>query len=278
MMTDTQKRLLQCLSVLPFLTVQQMTQLRFSAGSASYVSTLLKGLWEQGYVTRQAVPGIHRVGSVPWIYSLAAKGRSYLRHSDGISRSAPYLSHRRGITDYDDLRHDLGITDLLIAGYLFAKHHPDIVLVRMMHDRMLRATPKWPVVFDGWLEFLAHGAEQQCIALEYERSVKDAATFAEKITDILHCITPDPIIDQSLYEQRFGTTALTIAYVTSISPAYAETMRERTEQVLAHAVRRQDADVFRFRYIPVGPVDPAVYDEQSWSRPFDPQLVSLLSL
>lgn len=278
MIRDNEKRILQWLSVFPFLTVQQVTRLLFRQGSASYASTLLKGLWQQEYVDRRSLPSIIRAGSVPWIYSLATKGRWYLRHKGYDFKNHSYPSRLADITDYDDLRHDRGVTDFLIAGYLLAKQHQDIVLMRIIHDRLLRARQQSPVVFDGWMEFLIRGNEQQCIAVEYERSIKDVETFEEKIAATLRLLAPDPLTGESQYEEIFGTSVVTIAYITPISPAYAREMQTRTEKVLEQNAQKQDADVFRFQYIPAGPVDPRVYYEQSWSRPGDTQLVPLVTV
>ncbi|GHO98358.1 hypothetical protein KSF_084060 [Reticulibacter mediterranei] len=276
MISDTEKRILQCLYVFPFLTVQQVRRL-LMFHSSSYASTKFRALWMKELIQRRSLPSAIRAGSVPWIYALTRSGRSYLRRSGYNLRYHPYPSEVFAVEDYDNLRHDLAVTDFLIAGYLLAKQYPAISLIEMLHDRTLRAMQQSPAVFDGWLNFLVRGGKQQCIALEYERREKDVKAFERKIMALLNFIVPNAQ-GKSPYETQFHTASLTISFVTPISLDYTYTLKQRIETILKVTEKVYEADVFRLLYLPPGEVDPATFLTASWLRPFTDQKMSLIAV
>lgn len=65
-----------------------------------------------------------------------------------------------------------------------------------------------PIVPDGWLDLLLAGNLQMCLVLELDRGTLEQRAWRRKVRSLL-------AYARSPYQERFGTTSLTVAVVTT---------------------------------------------------------------
>lgn len=272
-------RLLRIFVTLPVLTIAQMTRLLYSSGSSRYVSALLKQLTDNHYLTRQALPSTLRVGSVPYVYSLAQRGRSYLVGL-GYDLSGRYVVRQTGSRSYPFLAHTLAITDVLIAAMLLPKYNNSLTVADVRHDVTLKGLLHGYVVPDGFMDIRIRDSLQHCFFLELDRGTESKRQLRQKILGLLRLIQPAPGTGQSVYEQIFATTSLTICYAIVAQPEKRLTdMIRWTDEVLTETGNTRERDLFRFVRIPEGPLDPVwFFLTPIWRRIEGASLVSILEL
>ena len=245
-------RILRTFVTLPVLTLGQITRLWYNTGSLPYVGTLCKHLVDGGYLTRQALPSDIRVGSVPYVYGLSQKGKQYL---DSLGYDLP--GNVSALHSYPFLLHALAITDVLIAAVLLPTCNKNITLADIRHDLALKRLIRGYVVPDGFIDFRIHENIQQCLFLELDRGTESKSQIQKKLIGTLRFIQPAVGNGQSMYEQLFHTTSLTIAYAIVAQPEKRlSDIAHWTNEVLAETGNSSEADLFRFANISAVVLDP----------------------
>lgn len=245
------------------LTVEQVTRLHYSAGSVRYVSALLKSMAEKNLLVRSARDHV----SLPYVYMLGKQGMKYLREirEDIISF---YPSEHKALS-WSYIKHIIATNDVLIAALKLSPVAPNIEVIELKHDWLLRTELK-NVVPDGWINFLLNGNMQVCVWLEVDRGTEKEKAFRRKIAVIVEFI-------RYHYVETFGTPSVTVAFATTQGQRRCEAMRVWTEKELSATFNREFADVFRFAAITTGALEPnEVFLATIWKAPFRDEHVALI--
>ncbi len=256
LLTFAKDRILKSFAVLHFMTVAQMTRLFYSNGSGRYVNALLKEFTDHRYLMRQTLPSDIRAGSVPYVYCLAQRGRTYLIRQgyDLATRSSAF---RTALHASPFLAHTLAVTDVLIAAILLPTYNRTIELHDIRHDLTLKRLLHGPAVPDGFIDFRIRGTIQQCFLLELDRGTESKLQIQRKLEGLLRLVQPPTVDEPSIYEQLFATTSLTIAFATvSQSEKRLTDLARWTQEVLIRTGSTNEADIFRFAHLSPGTLDP----------------------
>ena len=270
--------ILQLLHRYPYLTARQVQRLRYGRGSLSYVQLKLRLLDAGGFLTRFYPPRAARAGSSPAVYRLAARGRRLLRQAGCACRWRTPRS-RDDVRSFLFLTHTLAAIDVLIAAELLTRHDARLRLARLLTEPQLRRRPavvtladgsRTTVIPDGWLDLRLAGRGQIAVALELDRGTTEQRRWRRKIRALLAWANGP-------YQQRFGTTSLTVAVVATPGPARQAMLRRWTEAELEQHGQAGAADLFRFAGMRPARVTPrALFQEPRWQRPFATKLIPLL--
>jgi len=243
-----------------YLTAKQVCRLHYSPGSFTRVEQLLKELKDNTYLHWDFLPVKRRFGSSPAYYRLAKRGVSYLRMLGFDTSILPYPSEKKEVKTIF-LPHTMAVNDVLIASSLLPRFAPDITLVEMRHELLLKRTMKSPVIPDGWLDFRRDN-EQTCFWLEVDRGTEDVKVFRQKIRALV-------TFAQTSYQAVFGTSSITILVATTAGTVRLNTIRKWIEQELTEMQQTREADLFRIAAIPEGELDPMrLFFDSCWACPF----------
>lgn len=235
-------RILEAIYLYHFMTVEQVTRLFYSPGTVSTVRTLLGELEKQKYLLSFHEPRPTPFGSTPKIYTLSLQGFNRLK-KQGISMP---LRFREPDTEeleknYLFLKHNLAVTDFLIAAKRLEKILPDIQLYEFFHERALKQQPpltvaieKWDVKGkqivdkdgkvtmttiklypDGFLDFRVlveadKTPKRFCLLLELDRKTESELDIKRKIRGLLAAVKSGECLN------RFGAKLPTIAFVNAV--------------------------------------------------------------
>lgn len=263
-----------------YLSARQTTRaLVYSPGSLTLIQSKLKRLVDAGFLQRIFLPRANQhAGSSPLVYSLASRGRHYLQD---MGLSAP--SRQRPSEEAERERsllflpHTLAVNDFLIAADLLSLRYPEVSLEGMIHERGLRREPVYvsekgrivPIVPDGWIDLLLSGNLQMCLVLELDRGTVEQRAWRRKIRSLL-------AYARGPYQERFGTTSLTVAVVTTAGEKRLGSLLRWTEAEIGTDCGG-DADLFRLTGISAEEASPeAIFGQPVWYRPGDEAPVPLL--
>jgi hypothetical protein len=277
-LTPTDEAILRLLQAYHYLTAEQITRLRYSRGSLTYVRDRLKTLTDTGYLQRTYLPRMGRGGDTPAIYRLARRGITFLRDA-GADLSIRFRPSE-GQHSYLFLAHTLAVNDVLIAADLLTRTREDVALASVLHERDLKRQPvkvttakdeQLSVIPDAWLDFRLLAAQKRmCIVLELDRGTVEEGQFRRKIRGLL-------AYSNGPYQEVTGAKSLTIAFPTTAGDRRETEMRHWTEKELTDLNRDRDRDLFRFRAIALPPDPVDLYLGNSWRRPFDRDRSPLLT-
>src|SRR5258708_31304310 len=230
-----------------FMTVEQVTRLLYSSGSISKVRSLLAALAApkeingkkiEGYLVSFHEPRPTPVGSTPKIYTLSLRGFNHLKKL-GVSQ---LLRFREPDSDeleknYLFLKHNLAVTDFLIAAKLVEKVSPRIELYELLHERALKQQP--PLIatvekrtpdgepmlsgdgkvamqtirlyLDGFMDFRVSLEDRDkpvrfCLLLELDRKTESELDIRRKIRGLLTAVKSGECL------KRFGTRNPTVGF------------------------------------------------------------------
>jgi hypothetical protein len=201
-----------------FLTVAQVTKLRYSSGSETTCQDRLKRLYNAGVLDRVQLPHIGK-GNSEFLYALSSKGYRELEPF-GISNFTRYRSADTHSLRLPHLQHLQTLNDWLIAARLLCRVHPDITLVSMKHDLDMKRSPMrvtldrqtFSLVPDGFLDFrlsIAGRLYAMPVWVEIDRGTEWGNTLKLKLQKIIHAI-------QSLaFQELFGVSSVTVAIATT---------------------------------------------------------------
>lgn len=260
------------------LSSSQVCRLLYSLGSLSWVQAKLKRLVDLEYLQRLFLPRPSRFGSAPSIFTLARKGLNHLA-AQGIEvqkRHRP--SERQG--SYFFLAHTLAVNDVLVSFELLCRRSPNLQLRAMLHESALRRDAAYvederqrrvAVVPDGWITLVIDGAYEMALALEVDRGTEGQAKWRRKVRALVAW-------SQGTYQEKMGTTSLTIAVITTPGVNRMHELLRWTEAELTALGRLQQGDLFRLTCDPQSLRPEDLILASRWVRPFDREAAPLLDL
>ncbi len=231
-----------------------------SKGSSNWLGGFLKTLVAGKFLAAQNLPRVASYGRNPLIYSLAAKG---VQHLEALGQSVQTkLTPAEQERSFLFLEHTLRLNDVLIAVCLVEKQMAGITLADMKHERVLKHHPtkvqvdgkNVAIIPDAWLDFrltppFSRANEQVAICLELDRATEDVWKVRAKIRNYV-------AFAQGAYQQVFGTSALTIAFViASGGDRRVQQMKTWTGEELRKLNALSFADLFLFTPLDSGAVD-----------------------
>ncbi|MGH2530901.1 MAG: replication-relaxation family protein [Thermomicrobiales bacterium] len=276
--TPADEPVLRALARYHYLTAEQIRRLLYGPGVITYARARLKALVDAKLVQRLEMPHPSRTGSAPNVFRLATRGYRFLeelgQHPMRLPGERPY--------SYLYWRHTLALNDLLIAGELLTRGHPQFSLVRLLHERDLKRQPaavrlpdgsRVGVVPDAYLQLReadAAGSWQYDLVVELDMGTTEQRAWRRKIQALL-AYADGP------YRKALGADSLTIAVLSPLGGERAAELAAWTEAALAAAGQAVADRGFR-----IAGLDPAttapdkLYLASVWRRPFRPERVSLL--
>jgi hypothetical protein len=277
------QNILRSLAVFDYLTAEQVTRLCYSAGSRTFVRTLLKSLVDTGFAL--ALGG--RDVNLPLIYTLSGTGRQYASFLGAAmpKRFRQAEEQEKGNNPYF-LKHTIAVTDVLIAAKLLSESVPAIQLARLYTERELkrkiyvplagkpcclepdagalfRITETWHTEQQTWEEFFH--IEVYRTHLREERFKHKIRTYAAYATSPRHTAL-------------FHTPALAIA-IFCADDQLAEALKRWTEEVLQEEQQLELGERFFFTSVAPAAVSPeALFLSPVWEQSLSTAKIPLLLL
>lgn len=233
-----------------------------SLGSATTVHKNILRLSEAQYIYR--FPLATKTGKSPLVCVLGERGVKYLREEKEIE-----VDFYRKPSEWDRLTsewliHPLELNKLLLSAHLVGKSIslPNVILVtQCLHDFTLKSSPlvytdgeknKHGVIPDALLTFdILRGGTTKPLTLwiELERNSHREKAFCQKFRDIYH------IIENRVFDERFGTRTLKVCFVSTIDNEHVEKMKRLAREELLRLrsyTKPQDLQnlIFHFGLIP----------------------------
>ena len=200
-----------------FLTVSQVTRLRYSSGSETTCQDRLKKLFGAGVLDRVQLPHIG-TGNTEYLYILSTKGQRELQEL-GITSFSRFRSSDTHTLKLPHLQHLISLNDVLIAARLISRFHPDISLVAMKHDLDMKRAPmrvtldrqEVTLVPDGFLDFrlsIAGRLYALPVWIEIDRGTEWGKTLQRKLHTIICAV------HTQAFQDLFGVASITVAIAT----------------------------------------------------------------
>jgi hypothetical protein len=267
-----------------YATARQICRLHYSAGSLTFVQTILKRLADAGYLRRLFLPRPARGGSAPSIYTLDRRGLNYLA-SVGYDVSRRYRPSDEHAHSYLFLSHSLAVTDVLISAALLSSDAPQITIATMLHERDLKRRPirardrdgkEIAVIPDGFLKFTVSGPAGEPLgfaaALEIDMGTTEQAAYRRKVRGLVRA-------NQGAFQKAFAVPMVTVAVLAIPGEARRTQLVRWTQAELQALGQRAEADLFRFTSMDPASAEPkAMFLGPGWYKPFDEQAVPLIQL
>jgi Replication-relaxation len=201
-----------------FLTVSQVTRLRYSSGSETTCQDRLKKLFNVGVLDRVRLPHVG-TGNTEYLYTLSTQGCKELQLF-GITYFSRYRPADTHTLKLPHLQHLISLNDFLIAARLLCRANPGISLVSMKHDLDMKREPMRvtldrqvvSIVPDGFLDFrlsIAGRLYALPVWVEIDRGTEWGNTLKLKLQKIISAI-------QTLaFQELFGVSSVTVAIATT---------------------------------------------------------------
>jgi hypothetical protein len=187
-----------------------------------YMQLLFKRLVDAGYVLRLRALPKPRVGTEPHVFTLAKKGREYVRDM-GVSVE-PYFrpSRERDASENSPFMfHRLAAIDVMIAAERLCWDVPEVSCPQMLSERELKrgavrvevppsrhsnsdGPRKVAVIPDAWFQLSLNDGPPMSIAIELDRATEDQKVWRGKVAAYA-------VWANGPYQQAFETDNLTIA-------------------------------------------------------------------
>ena len=201
-----------------FLTVSQVTRLRYSLGSETTCQDRLKRLFNAGVMDRLQLPHVG-TGNTEYLYTISSKGFKELQPF-GISSFSRYRPADTHTLKLPHLQHLISLNDFLIAARLLCRSNCDIRLVTMLHDLDMKRTPirvtldrqTFSIVPDGFLDFrlsIANRLYALPIWYECDLGTTWGNTLKLKLQKIIAAIST------VAFQELFGVSSVTVAIATT---------------------------------------------------------------
>lgn len=254
-----------------FLTVSQVTRLRYSSGSETTAQDRLKKiLYDNGYLDRVQLPH-GGTGNTEYLYTLSTKGQRELQ-ALGISNFSRFRPSDSQTLKLPHLQHLISLNDFLIAARLFPRFHPDITLVAMKHDLDMKRAPMRitidrqtvTLVPDGFLDFrlrISNKSYAMPIWVELDRGTEWGKTLQKKLRCIITAVATHA------YDDMFGVTNITIAVATTEGEKRRDLMRSFVQQELTTMGLTHLANLFLFAALPLDLDPQTVFLSPIWYTP-----------
>jgi hypothetical protein len=268
-----------------YVTVADITRLFFSPSSRNYAGAILaqlsggKDYTDRQYLYRFPLPHTTS-GNTEKVYTLGAKGRDFLQSELGMEVDWYFRPSEVNTMSYQQCHHALTLTRFLIASVVFCRGRDDIRLAEVRTEYELRRLApsveieeqkgqrkeksRMRVVPDAWLdiELLKNGELdfRSPILLEIDRGTEYQQNFKRHVKARVAFIG-----ENGGYRELFGTSLVTIAYLTTGSKERLNNMRQWTKDVLKETNRENYADLLRFCSLTMEEIEPArLFNAPSW--------------
>jgi hypothetical protein len=224
---EADQSILHALARFHYLTAKQAIRLLYPNNAdprARYTQKLFQRLVDAEYVLRLRALPMPRYGQAPHVFTLANKGRDYLRGS-GVSVESYFRpSVERRITENSPFMfHRLATIDVMIAADCLCRDVSGVDCPRMLSERELKRVAirvdippsrhsdsdgprKVAVIPDAWFQLSINGQSPKSIAVELDRATEDQKVWREKVAAYV-------VWARGPYKEAFETDNLTIAVV-----------------------------------------------------------------
>jgi hypothetical protein len=277
----SEDRILRSLARYHYLSAPQVCKLFYSPGSLTYVQTKLNTLATQGYLLRLFLPRPARYGRPLSVFTLARKGINYL--SDvGVTVIKRFQPSEERDRSYLHLSHTLALNEILIAAELLCNSVDTISIDQLEHEQDLKRNPLSvkdvdgsviSVIPDAWIQFIAVGEDgrryKYPITVELDRGTIEQKAFRRKVRGLTESL-------KGAYIKRFGSSAITIALVTTTSQKRVDDMVKWTMAELQMMHMEPMGPSFRFTAVDISEMPPTLFLETIWTQPFVPGKTPLL--
>ncbi len=264
-----------------FLTVSQVTRLRYSSGSETTCQDRLKRLFHVGVLDRVQLPHVG-TGNTEYLYTLSTKGYRELQPF-GISNFTRYRPADTHTLKLPHLQHLLTLNDVLIAARLLCRVNRDINLVATLHDLDMKRTPmrvtvdrqEVSIVPDGFLDFrlsIANRLYAMPIWYECDLGTTWGNTLKLKLQKIIAAI------NTVAFQELFGVSSCTVA-ISTTHDKRVELMRSFIQQELQRLGVTHLSHVFLVTRLSDGLLDPReVFLSPLWYTPSHDKPIPLLDM
>jgi hypothetical protein len=287
MLTPRDEKILRAIYEYRYMTALDVAWLLFKPTSRTHVTEILSSLaggddlQTHSYLCRFGLPS---VGNSERVYTLGAKGRSFLAEH-GLPITWYFRPYKLKHFSYSHVQHNLILTRFVVALNVWIRKQTDFTLSTIRFGHELTGTPgrvtvegkTVPVIPDAWILLGRTRTRSQIpIFLEIDRGMEFQKRFKEHIRARIQ------FYYSGEYERMFGSESVRIYYATSgQAPEYRErrraTMRLWTSQVLEELHLQDWADVFRFASLEFDKLyDLTLFEKPVWYRPDSPTPVALL--
>ena len=234
--------------------------------SPRHVKEPLLDLTREGYLEYRKLY-INDTGSPPYVYRLTRKGYTHLVES---RVAIPPRSHNKfKVTTHT--QHHLSVNDAVIGAELATRDHPHLRLVRMLHQREVKARHvkiempngvKTTVSPDAFLEFALDG-RLGGVVLEVDRDTEHDKQWRKKVVELLACG------QQKAYRQAFSSDSFVVAAIATEGETHRRQLLRWTELELDKQGKRNWGSMFSFAAGDPAKLDPAeLWLGPSWMQPF----------
>lgn len=244
MIDGVDDKLLQAFGRYHYLTARQVTTLFYKPTSITTVQARLKKLSDNEYLLPLALPTIR--AKSPYVYTLAALGREYLKELGIELPMASFRPSREHVKGYQFFSHTLAVNDVLIAVEALSRVVSDVIVEEVLHDLALKHDPpylsvgaqkgkKIAVVPDAWIDLRIKrgGSENEsrfCIWLELDQGTVSVKPLKKKVNDLV------ALYEQGGYKARFGTNKVVFAFATTGGEPRATHLRKWIREELLEVV------------------------------------------
>jgi hypothetical protein len=297
-------RILEAVNLFGQLTAEQLS--RHLDYSFRYTQDKCKGLADGKYLQRLTLPKRTQTGSVPYVYTVARKGRRHLT-DEGIAVKMRYRP-----SEQQARLHTLAANEVLLQVMKLTNENPSLSLVRYITDREFHHEPikvslpgrygpeTVSLIPDLWLHLRHRSLDNTYsyfFCIEVNLTPVEQKRWRRKVSMYLNC--------KKGYTQRVGVD-LFHAVTFILSPEfvlrrgdgrYSGEEEDRRKKALRQAEKRKsdfllwtqkeleaqkkqdEADLFFFSAQPLDSITPQelVFSEH-FSAPFDPDTISLIPL
>jgi hypothetical protein len=255
---EVDRSFLIALNTFYYLTAAQASRLLYPKlkDKNRYSSRRLKRLVDQGFVLRLRDLPKPLYGSAPHVFTLARKGRQYLR-TLGIETPSYFRPSEEEGKAFNRMfmEHTLASIDVLIASQVLCRQSPAVSCPRLAGERELKHSPlrvdvlpvpgsggqvrrNVAVIPDGWFQLAVGATPAQSIALELDRGTEEQKAWRRKVAALVTWANGP-------YREAFETDNITIAVVAP-TPTRRDQLREWTTRELAHRNLASDEEIFLF--------------------------------
>lgn len=264
-----------------FLTVSQVTRLRYSVRSETTCQDRLKRLSDLGFLLRRKLPHVDS-GNTEYLYYLSSLGQkellplgisnfSRVRKSDIEDMKLPHLEHVKSLNDF------------LIAARLLCRANCDISLASVLHDLDMKRTPMRvtldrqvvSIVPDGFLDFrlsITGRLYAMPVWVEIDRGTQWGNTLKLKLQKIISAVA------SLAFAELFGVTSVTVAIATT-DKKRVDLMRSFIQAELQRLGLAHLAHVFLLTSFPDRLLNPQeVFLSPIWYTPVASSPLALLDL
>ncbi len=220
--------ILKLIATYHFLTVSQVTRLRYSAGSETTCQDRLKKLFDAGVLDRIQLPHVG-TGNTEYLYTLSTKGQREVQ-TLGMSSFSRFRPSDTKTLKLPHLQHLIALNDVLIAARLLPRLQPDITLAAMQHDLDMKRSPlritverqTVTIIPDGFLDFrlsIAGRLYAVPVWVELDRGTEWGKTLQKKLHTMMYAV------DTSAFEELLGVSSITVAVATTEGHKRVDLMR-----------------------------------------------------